>query len=503
MNPYINPNFSGVTTGGQYGSMKPYQSTQLSPSVDATKITSQQNVSLPNITPSVIPPISSIPSIESITTTAPTVTETNNTELQKRLLDALKGQGQKVQFQAEAEQSQGLPQFKTQLNDINSQIKQLQAETQMKTLQMEQDAAGRGQTTAGLAPLTASVERTNTIKALGLSSIAQTLQGNIALGQQLADKAVEARFAPIQNEIDYLKTALEMNESNLTKEEKKRANEQKIKLDERQRLLDQQKSDAAQKNNLIVEAAKNGAPADLLNKALTSSSSIDTITTLSGYLADPLIRQQKLLEVQKTQAEISKLLSGSKGASLGTDGKVLLPLDDAQKVNKEVVTNDAYKAIRKGQDSLAALSNFETLFNDTGATSAVFSPRENAKLKAKYNATILNLKEFFNLGVLNGPDEAILRSVLPDPTNSSAVKTIGSLGISMPAANTKAGLESMKNLINQTLDDRYSSIESQYSAYSKDSVTSLADLNRIYVEQKKKLDPKVAKLVAENPSYTD
>ena len=306
----INPNFSGTTTGGQYATMQPYQSTPIAPSVDASQIDKSTNINLPNLQTPALTPISSIPTVSDILGNGtPTPSEQTNKDLQTRYLNAISGAGQKTKFQADAEQAQGLPQFKTQLNDINSQINQLQTETQMKTLTMQNDAIGRGQTTAGLNPLVASVERTNTIKALGLSAIAQTLQGNIALGQQLADKSVEAKFAPVQAEIDYLKQALDINQSNLTREEKKRSDEQKIKLDERQRQLDQQKSDTSVIQTMAVEAAKNGNTL-AANKILASSSVKEAIINAGSSLRDPgayLDIALKQANVIKINAEAAKL----------------------------------------------------------------------------------------------------------------------------------------------------------------------------------------------------
>jgi len=184
-------------------------------------------------------------------------------------------------------------------------------------------------------------------------------------------------------------------------------------------------------------------------------------------------------------------------------GKVLLPQKESMKINKEIIGSDAYKAITKGKDSLQFLKNFEDTFNKTGATSAVFSPRQNAKLKAEYNAAILNLKEFFNLGVLNGPDEAILRGVLPDPTNRSAFLTTISGGIYKPATSTKSGIDSMKKMIESSLDERYKSLNSQYGDYSGQSVGAVRDLNRIYVEQKAKINPQIQQLLNDNPDLTE
>jgi hypothetical protein len=219
-------------------------------------------------------------------------------------------------------------------------------------------------------------------------------------------------------------------------------------------------------------------------------------------------QQEKDLDVQYKQAQIENIYSQMAERNADNTvmydplGKLVVKPSEALKINKELVTSDSYKSLQKAKDSLQYLKQFEETFNKTGATSAVFSPRQNAKLKAEYNTAILNLKEFFNLGVLNGPDEAILRSVLPDPTNRSALLTVASLGIYKPSTQTQAGIDNMKKMIEASIDDRYKSLSSQYGDYSSYSVNGLRDLNRVYVEQKAKLNPDIQKLISENPDLT-
>ena len=252
--------------------------------------------------------------------------------------------------------------------------------------------------------------------------------------------------------------------------------------------LNKQKSQAdlieSAYTSALSSAAKNGAPASVLS-AIDTASKAPNATAASIYAAAG-----------------DYLADSSSATVVDTSGRIIPTRAEAQKLNKELTGTDTYKAIIKGQDSLQFLKSFEDLFNETGATSGVFSPRKNAELKAKYNAAILNLKEFFNLGVLNGPDEAILRSVLPDPTNRSAFATTASLGIYKPSANTKAGIDNMKAMIDASLDTRYKTLVNQYGDYSADSVSSLADLQRIYIEQKAKINPEVKKMVEDNPDLT-
>ena len=57
-------------------------------------------------------------------------------------------------------------------------------------------------------------------------------------------------------------------------------------------------------------------------------------------------------------------------------------------------------------------------------------------------------------------------------------------------------------MIETSLDDRFTSLSSQYGDYSSYSVNGLKDLNRVYVQQKSILNPDIQKLIKENPDLT-
>jgi hypothetical protein len=179
-------------------------------------------------------------------------------------------------------------------------------------------------------------------------------------------------------------------------------------------------------------------------------------------------------------------VSGGGGVSAETDefGRVLVNSKDASKLNKEIRTSDAFQAIQKGTTSLAGLNRFEELFNKVGTTSGVTSPFDESRLAPLYNAAVLDLKEFFNLGVLNGPDLEVIQSVLPKPTGQGFVTNIAAKG------STKAGLANIKSMINDTLDDRYRSIVLQFEQ-SPESVGALRDLQITYIDNKSKLDSNI------------
>lgn len=363
----INPNFSGVTANGEYA-LGTYNPRPLAQSYDASAISSPTNFNLPNTPVATPPPITNIQDILN-RPQSPQATDTKTSDLQSRYLAAISQSGTKAQSLAQEQINQGLPETQKQLADITGQIQQLQASTQQQVLGLQ----GEGKTaisSVGLQRQSAKIERENAIKALGLSAVAQTLQGKIALGQQLAQQAVDAKFAPIQQELDYTKAALEMNYENLNRSEKKRADETKLLLDERQRQLDQQKSDTQTILGFMAEASKNGAPALLISRAQQVSSPKEALSILGSYMSDPLGKQQALANLDRTRAQTLEAYSNMQ---LKKDELAQKLAQQAQNTVVDPVTGKPTSELKlNARDSAMALLE---KFNKGEGTSAVGGSR--------------------------------------------------------------------------------------------------------------------------------
>lgn len=218
--------------------------------------------------------------------------EDEGSSLENKLLTAMGELGQKGTAQLQKEASLGLPEYQKQLTDVSGQIQALQKEAMAIPLQLQEQVAGRGVTAGGLAPIQTSQLRQNAIKALGLSSIAQTLQGNVALAQQQADRAIQLQFEPVQAEIDYLKTALELNATRLDREDKKRAELLRIQLDERQRLLTDEKETKRAISNVGMKLAEYGVDTATIQDVLNSTSLEDAIARAGSKLSDPKAKME-------------------------------------------------------------------------------------------------------------------------------------------------------------------------------------------------------------------
>ena len=78
-----------------------------------------------------------------------------------------------------------------------------------------------------------------------------------------------------------------------------------------------------------------------------------------------------------------------------------------------------------------AISNYKTKL-ESFSTIDMANPNARANMGNAYNNMMLQAKEAYNLGVLNGPDYQILQSVVKDPTSA------GALFVSKKALNEQA-----------------------------------------------------------------
>lgn len=271
--------------------------------IDASTLGGVQPFKLPD-TPS-LPSydLSTLPSIDTLSNPSPTATEKTQDALGEKALAATAKLGTKAAAQIEAENAAGLPGFNKQLNDINAQIRDLQTQS----VSAYNASEGRLAPTFAIRGEQAQIERQRSVKALGLSAVAQAIQGNIALAQSQANRAVEVEFGPVQAELDYLTKALQLNEGKLTREESKRKDALTIQLAERQRLLDNAKEDKKIIYGWAAEASKNGASSLLINQAIDATDPLQALRILTPFMSDPVAKERALADLALVRAQTAKV----------------------------------------------------------------------------------------------------------------------------------------------------------------------------------------------------
>lgn len=203
------------------------------------------------------------------------------------------------------------------------------------------------------------VQRETAIQALTLNSFLYAAQGNLATAQDMADRAIKAQFEPIEMEISYLKEWLDMNKDNLSREDKKRADQLKIQLEERTRLLEEQKATKTAIQNIGLEAAKNGADAVTLRN-IQGAGTVEQATELSGGFLGAEFRMKQAQQEFENRIAIQKF----------EEDKRKFGIEFAFKQQKEGVTGQTAIETSKAQTK-DSINTIDTLQTHAGLNNAV------------------------------------------------------------------------------------------------------------------------------------
>lgn len=236
-------------------------------------------------TPFVQPPINPVPVAPKIEDlfTSPELTKTPAETQAQSLSDRLQALNNslvgKSADKVKADAKYGVDAAQKTITDLGVQLTGLNNEAAAIPLQLQQGAAERGVTTSTLGAQQNSRLRTNAIAALGVSSLMAAAQGQLANAQSLSDKAVEAKYAPIQEQITALTSNLQLilNSPDYTLQDKNRAQAQIDNQNRRQYQLDLAKENTSNINKIALDAAANGADAVTLQKIQGAKTAVEAM----------------------------------------------------------------------------------------------------------------------------------------------------------------------------------------------------------------------------------
>lgn len=142
-----------------------------------------------------------------------------------------------------------------------------------------------------------------------------------------------------------------------------------------------------------------------------------------GYTGNINDFKNQMNEYQKIQAVNDKQRLGYEGQRIGLEGQRLNL--EKQKAAQELMfgkplPEGALKQVTGATNLKDAIENYKTELKDF-STIDFANPNARAKIGNSYNNMMLQAKEAYNLGVLNGPDYQILQSVVKDPTSPGAL----------------------------------------------------------------------------------
>lgn len=180
----------------------------------------------------------------------------------------------------QAQTDYALPENIKNLQNLNVQIAQKTAEynnlaNQVSNLPIQSRIIGGTQD---------KLARQSAVELAGLSAVAQAYQGNIELANNTAKNGIDALYKPQEDYIANLKDQLASIESDLTREEKTRANSLQMVLDERARLLEEEKEEKKNISNLALSVAEKGVDSSIITSIMNAKNYADAIKIGGEYL---------------------------------------------------------------------------------------------------------------------------------------------------------------------------------------------------------------------------
>lgn len=165
----------------------------------------------------------------------------------------------KSAYTTEQQTVAGVPEQQKLIRDLNAQLIAAHNEANAIPLKTQAGAEGRGITAGGLAPITAGLQRQNAIKILETNSTLAAAQGNLQNAMDLADRAVTAKYGPIEESLKAQLANLDIIQKSPAYDAatKKRATEAQAKALQTQNDLATQKKNETDKNDLVTKIIAN------------------------------------------------------------------------------------------------------------------------------------------------------------------------------------------------------------------------------------------------------
>lgn len=237
---------------------------------------------------------------------------------------------------AKALGEQEVPELRQKLRDLDLQIAQKMAEYEQTNIAIQ------GQTTTmGLIVGQQGLLKQQMAVDIGLLQMQRAVyEGDLQFAQSMAEKSVELMFADREREIEYTKMFLDVNASDLSREESKTASQIQFMLNERERVLNEQKAEKEQIVQLMLGVAQAGGDVSVLS---LDKSLEENLKLAAPYLAPvPTLPEPTKLEVIKD-----------------ADGNPIGSWDP--------VTNKFYEGVFDTVEDNAAVSSFDAWVQEVGS----------------------------------------------------------------------------------------------------------------------------------------
>ena len=372
--------------------------------------------------------------------TPPSITSTED------LMNQLEGKNVAGEVSTQTEQQ------KRALNEINLQIQM----HQKRAMQAEEAALQRGETLEFASGEAARVRRESAFKALELSALAQAAQGNLSLAAELATNAVNEKYKKAENDLKKKRNDIIANYENFTPAQKKQADAVLLRIDANDAFIKEKKKNENDLKTIGNTAAANGAPVDLVNKALATGDTVKANAMLAPYvgtrtnqigtggldmensspskIAEAIMQPNSGLNLNdvpiKNRAAVSVELNKRKAEALKTgDIDGIIKASSGGKPVSDTFTTSFEKSV----NVLAQIGELQQVIQKeaTGPIWGVIRSRnpfdqKAREIKSRLQAIVPNLARgvYGEVGVLTDNDIALYSQTLPNLTSQEELRGV-------------------------------------------------------------------------------
>ena len=216
------------------------------------------------------------------TTPAQDAAQTTQNDLLSSLKSAIAKQGTEAARTADLTGQQVNPLIQQQ-NEVNNLIRGINSSAFSAT----QTSENRQAPMFAITGEQAQIERQRSAQTYGLVAQSAALSGQIALAQQNVQLALDAEFKPLESQIKYYTTALDVNKENMSAADKKKADALSFALSEYNTQVTNQKAEKTDIYNTMLAAAKNGAPNTVLQQIQNATTKEQAARLAGQYLQTP------------------------------------------------------------------------------------------------------------------------------------------------------------------------------------------------------------------------
>lgn len=174
----------------------------------------------------------------------------------------------------------GLDQNAGELQKLMPQIAKTQAEFENFSVAQE----GRTASASSIYGRQALIQRQKAVELAGLSAVAQAYQGNVDMARNIAQDAINAKYQDYTNYYNGLSDQIEYIKEDLTREDQQRVDSLNLVIQERQRLIEEEKAKELSISNIMMTAAENGADTSTLSAIMGATNEKEAILKASKFL---------------------------------------------------------------------------------------------------------------------------------------------------------------------------------------------------------------------------